>query len=113
MTSAVSPLAVFSGRVLACQVDAAIDATPKAAPPNLTMLHVFPPCAMLVTGIVGCMRRRRLRATYGIGGSALSDFVCHCCCHCCSLAKEAREIKAQQVRNVIISADGDDVDYEI
>lgn len=68
---------------------------------------------MLVTGIIGCMRRRRLRATYGIGGSALSDFVCHCCCHCCSLAKEAREIKAQQVRNVIISADGDDVDYEI
>ena len=78
---------------------------PPPPQPQLTMLHVFPPCAMVVTGLIGCTQRRRLREAYGIGGSPISDFICHCCCHCCSLAKEAREISTQQVKMHIISAD--------
>jgi Cys-rich protein (TIGR01571 family) len=43
--------------------------------------------SMAMVGAVGAYRRGVLRAKYGIGGSAVGDFVCHTCCTCCSLAK--------------------------
>ena len=38
---------------------------------------------------------------YSIGGSAISDFLCHCCCTSCSIAREAREIRTQAVHEAI------------
>eukprot|EP00316_Scyphosphaera_apsteinii_P017609 CAMPEP_0119342946 /NCGR_PEP_ID=MMETSP1333-20130426/105821_1 /TAXON_ID=418940 /ORGANISM="Scyphosphaera apsteinii, Strain RCC1455" /LENGTH=199 /DNA_ID=CAMNT_0007355273 /DNA_START=13 /DNA_END=612 /DNA_ORIENTATION=+ len=85
-------------------------AAPSAPPPMPLPSHssaaiILMLSAMVITGIVGGIGRRRLRLRYGIAGSSLSDFVCHCCCHCCSLAKEAREIRTQAVQEVLNVAD--------
>jgi Cys-rich protein (TIGR01571 family) len=50
------------------------------------------PVAMALLGLVGALRRRALRDKYGIGGTTLGDFCCHCLCTCCSLAKEVRAL---------------------
>lgn len=90
------------------------------------------PIGMALIGLVGMLRRRALRVKYGIGmpasrspaaslccvdatsgaapragGSAIGDFVCHCCCTCCSLAKEAREIRRQILDEVVAGAEQD------
>mmetsp|Transcript_62008 Transcript_62008/g.184548 ORF Transcript_62008/g.184548 Transcript_62008/m.184548 type:complete len:228 (+) Transcript_62008:2-685(+) len=70
------------------------------------------PLLMVAFGLVGCYRRTKLRSKYSIGGSAISDFLCHCCCTWCSIAREAREIRTQVVHETIsIDADADD-EYE-
>jgi len=56
---------------------------------------------MVVTGLVGGWGRYRLRGRYHITGGFAGDFLCHCFCHCCSLAKEAREIRAQAIQQVL------------
>ena len=65
------------------------------------------PLSMVCMGLVGMVRRRQLRLKYGIGGSVVGDFVCHCCCTCCSLAKEAREIRRQALEEAVNSAEQD------
>ncbi len=63
--------------------------------------------AMVTVGVVGGLRRSKLRAKYGIAGSAWGDCLCHSCCHCCSLAKEAREIKRQTINEALAGAQQD------
>jgi Cys-rich protein (TIGR01571 family) len=65
------------------------------------------PLAMCLIGLVGMLRRLALRQKYGIGGSVLADFACHCCCWCCSLAKEAREIRRQKLDEAVAGAERD------
>lgn len=83
------------GLTAASAVVAPLDAAHGAARAQGHIWLYFFPLAMLVTGLLGMLRRRKLRQKYAIRGSVLADFVCHCCCHCCSLAKEAREITHQ------------------
>jgi len=108
-----------------------IDADPDAPPPpqpRSRAPYVLPP-AMVLVGLVGCMRRKLLRQKYGIAGrcaraaaapprspppaarpltrpaararSSVSDFLCHAFCTCCSLAREAREIQSQTLADVL------------
>ena len=89
--------------------------SPPPPPPELTPSPTlsfstwvyFIPAAMLVVGLLGMLRRRKLRQSYGIAGSAFGDFVCHCCCHCCSLAKEAREIRRHGIEEALEGAQQD------
>ena len=112
-----------------------IDADPDAPPPpqpRSRAPYVLPP-AMVLVGLVGCMRRKLLRQKYGIAGrcarrrhralaaaaprpltrlaararSSVSDFLCHAFCTCCSLAREAREIQSQTLADVLGGADAD------
>jgi len=110
-----------------------IDLDPDAPPPpqpRSRAPYVLPP-AMVLVGLVGCMRRKLLRQKYGIAGrcarrrrarspppaarpltrpaararSSVSDFLCHAFCTCCSLAREAREIQSQTLADVLGGAD--------
>ena len=65
------------------------------------------PFAIMLIGAVGAWRRGLLREKYGIGGSMLSDFVCHAACCCCSIAKEAREIRHQAIEEALAGAEQD------
>ena len=65
------------------------------------------PVGMALVGCMGMLRRRLLRQKYGIGGSAIGDFLCHCCCTSCSLAREAREIRKQTLDEVVAGAEQD------
>ena len=65
------------------------------------------PVAPALVGLVGAMRRQKLRMKYGIGGSSLGDFMSHACCMCCSISKEAREIKHQAIEEALANADAD------
>ena len=65
------------------------------------------PVGMSLVALVAMLRRRALRHKYGIGGTAVGDFFCHCCCGCCSLAKEAREIRRQVLDEVTAGAERD------
>ena len=81
-----------------------------ASPRSIDRSHAFLyalPLALACIGLVGCWRRRMLRAKFGIGGSALGDFVCHCLCTCCSLAKESREIRRQALDELVAGAEQD------
>ena len=69
-------------------------------------LHALP-VGLALVGCVGMLRRRALRQKYGIGGSLLSDFLCHFCCTSCSLAREAREIRKQTLDEVVAGAEQD------
>ena len=65
------------------------------------------PLAMVLVGIVGMLRRTRLRQRYGIGGSAAGDFLAHAMCWCCSIARETREIRRQALDEVVAIAEQD------
>ena len=73
---------------------------------STAFLYALPVGAALV-GLVGAARRSALRRKYGIGGTSLGDWCCHMCCACCSLAKEAREIRRQDLAEVVAGAERD------
>lgn len=73
---------------------------------STAFVYAMPVGAALV-GLVGAARRRALRRKYGIGGTALGDWCCHAWCTCCSLAKEAREIRRQNLAEVVAGAERD------
>ncbi len=66
-----------------------------------TYATTFIVLAMVLVGLIGCLGRSKLRRRYGIKGTLLGDFLCHCWCHPCSLARESREIRQQQVRDIL------------
>lgn len=83
--------------------------TPTVAQPehHAVAFVYFVPAALCLVGLLGAVRRAKLRNLIGIRGSWVADFVCHCCCMCCSIAKEARECRRQAFDEVVAEAHGD------
>lgn len=89
------------------EVGAGVLSAPAEGMSRSTAYSYALPFAMMLIGAVGAWRRGLLREKYGIGGSALSDFVCHAACCCCSIAKEAREIRHQAIEEALAGAEQD------